>query len=68
MVEAAHLPLEHVLGPELGAFYRDVHADHGVEWHLGNGVAELRGSPGPMRSAWPTARWCGAICSSWVWG
>ena len=45
VVEAANLPLERVLGPELGAFYRDVHADHGVEWYLGNGVAELRGSP-----------------------
>jgi 3-phenylpropionate/trans-cinnamate dioxygenase ferredoxin reductase component len=45
VVEAANLPLERVLGPELGSFYRDVHADHGVEWHLGTGVAELRGSP-----------------------
>src|ERR1700722_15799397 len=45
VIEAANLPLERVLGPELGAFYRDVHVDHGVEWHLGNGVAELRGSP-----------------------
>ena len=45
VVEAANLPLERVLGPELGAFYRDVHVDHGVEWHLGNGVAALRGSP-----------------------
>jgi 3-phenylpropionate/trans-cinnamate dioxygenase ferredoxin reductase component len=45
VVEAADLPLERALGPELGAFYRDVHADHGVEWCLGHGVAELRGSP-----------------------
>ncbi len=45
VVETANLPLERVLGPELGAFYRDVHVDHGVEWHLGSGVAELRGSP-----------------------
>ncbi len=44
VVEAADLPLERVLGPELGSFYRDVHADHGVAWHLGNGVEELRGS------------------------
>jgi NADPH-dependent 2,4-dienoyl-CoA reductase/sulfur reductase-like enzyme len=30
MVELGRLPLERVLGPELGAFYRDVHADHAV--------------------------------------
>ena len=44
MVEVAELPLKHVLGPELGAFYRDVHADAGVELHLGIGVEALRGS------------------------
>jgi 3-phenylpropionate/trans-cinnamate dioxygenase ferredoxin reductase component len=44
IVEAAQLPLERVLGPELGAFYRDVHLDHGVQWHLGSGVEELRGT------------------------
>jgi len=43
MVEVGNLPLERVLGPELGAFYRDVHADNGVDLHLGAGVAELRG-------------------------
>jgi 3-phenylpropionate/trans-cinnamate dioxygenase ferredoxin reductase component len=26
------LPLERVLGPEVGAVYRDIHADHGVEF------------------------------------
>ena len=31
IVERAALPLEHVLGPELGTIYRDIHADHGVE-------------------------------------
>ena len=44
MVEMAALPLERVLGPELGAFYRDVHADHGVDMHFGVGLAEVRGS------------------------
>jgi 3-phenylpropionate/trans-cinnamate dioxygenase ferredoxin reductase subunit len=44
VVEVGALPLERVLGPELGAFYRDVHASHGVEWHLGTGVEALRGS------------------------
>lgn len=44
MVEVTALPLERVLGPEVGAVYRDLHADHGVELHLGSGVEELRGS------------------------
>jgi 3-phenylpropionate/trans-cinnamate dioxygenase ferredoxin reductase subunit len=44
VIESGPLPLERVLGPELGAFYRDVHAEHGVEWHFGSGVEELRGS------------------------
>jgi 3-phenylpropionate/trans-cinnamate dioxygenase ferredoxin reductase subunit len=44
IVEMADLPLERVLGPELGRFYRDVHADHGVDMHFGVGLAELRGS------------------------
>src|SRR5256714_8782713 len=30
LLEMTKLPLERVLGPELGAFYRDVHTDNGV--------------------------------------
>lgn len=44
MVERSEVPLERVLGAELGAFYRDVHAEAGVELHLGVGVETLRGS------------------------
>jgi 3-phenylpropionate/trans-cinnamate dioxygenase ferredoxin reductase subunit len=44
IVEPAQLPLERVLGPELGRFYRDVHSDHGVDLHLAMGVEALRGS------------------------
>jgi 3-phenylpropionate/trans-cinnamate dioxygenase ferredoxin reductase subunit len=43
LVELGRLPLERVLGPELGAFYRDVHADQGVELHFGVGIEALRG-------------------------
>jgi 3-phenylpropionate/trans-cinnamate dioxygenase ferredoxin reductase subunit len=43
VVELGRLPLERVLGPELGAFYRDVHADQGVELHFGAGIEALRG-------------------------
>lgn len=43
MVETAELPLKRALGPQMGRFYRDLHADHGVELHLGVGVTALRG-------------------------
>ena len=43
MVEVAGLPLERILGAEMGGFYRDVHSDHGVDLHLGVGVESLRG-------------------------
>lgn len=44
LVEIASIPLERVLGPEVGAVYRDLHAEHGVELHLGLGVEEFSGS------------------------
>ena len=44
MVELAALPLERVLGPEVGAVYRDLHAAHGVDLHLGVGVEAIVGS------------------------
>jgi 3-phenylpropionate/trans-cinnamate dioxygenase ferredoxin reductase component len=44
VIEGGQLPLERVLGPELGAFYCALHAEHGVEWHFGSGVEELHGS------------------------
>jgi 3-phenylpropionate/trans-cinnamate dioxygenase ferredoxin reductase component len=44
LVEPQPVPLERALGPELGAFYRDVHLDHGVEVRLGDGVEAIEGS------------------------
>jgi 3-phenylpropionate/trans-cinnamate dioxygenase ferredoxin reductase subunit len=44
IVEPQDLPLQTVLGPELGAFYRDVHAEQGVKLHLGTGVEAIQGS------------------------
>jgi 3-phenylpropionate/trans-cinnamate dioxygenase ferredoxin reductase subunit len=44
VIEGGQLPLERVLGPELGAFYRDIHAEHGVMWHFGSAVEEFHGS------------------------
>jgi 3-phenylpropionate/trans-cinnamate dioxygenase ferredoxin reductase subunit len=44
MVELASVPLERVLGPLVGAIYRDLHIEHGVQLHLGVGVDSLRGT------------------------
>lgn len=37
-------PLERVLGAELGAFYGDLHRDHGVRLVMGTDVESLRGT------------------------
>jgi 3-phenylpropionate/trans-cinnamate dioxygenase ferredoxin reductase component len=44
VIEPQSVPLERVLGPELGAFYRDVHLDHGVVLRLGTGVEAIEGA------------------------
>jgi 3-phenylpropionate/trans-cinnamate dioxygenase ferredoxin reductase subunit len=37
------VPLERVLGAEVGAVYHDIHTDHGVQMLLGTGVAAFEG-------------------------
>jgi 3-phenylpropionate/trans-cinnamate dioxygenase ferredoxin reductase subunit len=44
LVEMADVPLERVLGREVGEIYADVHRAHGVELHLGTGVEALEGA------------------------
>ena len=44
VIEPQSVPLERVLGSELGAFYRDVHLDHGVVMRLGTGVEAIEGA------------------------
>ena len=44
LVEMTQVPLERVLGREIGAFYRDVQVDHGVEVHMGTGISRLAGN------------------------
>src|SRR6478672_1006793 len=44
VIEPASLPLERVLGTELGTIYRDIHADHGVRMLLDTTVEALEGS------------------------
>jgi 3-phenylpropionate/trans-cinnamate dioxygenase ferredoxin reductase subunit len=43
IVEMTAVPLERVLGPELGAIYRDIHVDHGVEFLGNTGVEAFEG-------------------------
>jgi 3-phenylpropionate/trans-cinnamate dioxygenase ferredoxin reductase subunit len=43
VVEPASVPLERVMGAEVGAIYRDIHTDHGVEMLMGTGVDAFEG-------------------------
>jgi len=44
VVELGSVPLERVLGTEVGAVYRDLHAEHGVRLRFGVGVESFAGS------------------------
>jgi 3-phenylpropionate/trans-cinnamate dioxygenase ferredoxin reductase component len=43
VVDPLGVPLERVLGPEVGAIYRDIHTDHGVRVLMNTGVAAFEG-------------------------
>jgi 3-phenylpropionate/trans-cinnamate dioxygenase ferredoxin reductase subunit len=43
VIDPLSLPNERIFGPEIGEFYRDVHARHGVEMVLGDGVQAFEG-------------------------
>jgi len=43
VIEPASVPLERVLGAEVGAIYRDIHTDHGVQMLMGTGVEAFEG-------------------------
>ena len=55
VVDPLALPNERIFGPEIGSFYRDVHAEHGVELVLGDGVEALRRRRGRERRCEPAA-------------
>jgi 3-phenylpropionate/trans-cinnamate dioxygenase ferredoxin reductase subunit len=44
MVDLVEVPLERVLGSEVGAVYRDLHQAHGVTLRLGVGIESIGGS------------------------
>jgi 3-phenylpropionate/trans-cinnamate dioxygenase ferredoxin reductase subunit len=43
LLDPAAVPLERVLGREVGALYGDIHADHGVRMLMGTGVEAFEG-------------------------
>ena len=44
VVDAASVPLERVLGTEVGAMFGDLHAEHGVHLRLGTGIESFAGA------------------------
>jgi 3-phenylpropionate/trans-cinnamate dioxygenase ferredoxin reductase subunit len=44
VIDPLGVPLERVLGAELGAVYRDIHTDHGVQMLMNTGVEAFEGS------------------------
>jgi 3-phenylpropionate/trans-cinnamate dioxygenase ferredoxin reductase subunit len=47
------LPNERIFGREIGAFYRDVHAQHGIDLLLGEGIDSLEGDAA-VTQVWTT--------------
>jgi 3-phenylpropionate/trans-cinnamate dioxygenase ferredoxin reductase subunit len=43
IVAPGSVPLERVLGPEIGGVYRDLHAEHGVDLHLSTKIGAIIG-------------------------
>jgi 3-phenylpropionate/trans-cinnamate dioxygenase ferredoxin reductase subunit len=56
VIDPSPLPLERIFGAEIGAFYRDVHRDHGVELLLGEGVEAFEGEHAVTRVRTTTGR------------
>ncbi|HEY5835983.1 NAD(P)/FAD-dependent oxidoreductase [Streptomyces sp.] len=51
VVEAAPTPLYGVLGPELGAVFTDLHAEHGVRFRFGTKLTGITGQDGMVLAA-----------------
>jgi 3-phenylpropionate/trans-cinnamate dioxygenase ferredoxin reductase component len=49
LIDPLQLPNERIFGREIGEFYRDVHAGHGVELLLGDGVEAFEGDGAVQR-------------------
>ncbi|MEU6930641.1 FAD-dependent oxidoreductase [Streptomyces sp. NPDC046374] len=46
VIEPAPTPLHHVIGPELGQLFADLHTEHGVRFRFGAKLTEIVGSDG----------------------
>ena len=66
LVEMSDVPLEHVLGREIGSIYAQLHRDRGVELHTGVGLAASRATGEWNVCVSPTGRRSTAI--SWSSG
>jgi 3-phenylpropionate/trans-cinnamate dioxygenase ferredoxin reductase subunit len=44
LIDVASVPLERVMGAEVGGVYRDLHAAHGVQLRLGVGIESIGGT------------------------
>ncbi|MFK4222557.1 NAD(P)/FAD-dependent oxidoreductase [Streptomyces sp. NPDC019890] len=51
VVEPAGTPLHHVLGPELGQMFTELHREHGVRFHFGARLTEITGQDGMVLAA-----------------
>ncbi|WP_216216023.1 NAD(P)/FAD-dependent oxidoreductase [Amycolatopsis aidingensis] len=49
VLDQATAPLRDVLGAEISAMFRELHAEHGVRWRLGVQVSEFTGGPEGVR-------------------
>ncbi|HEY3729021.1 MAG TPA: FAD-dependent oxidoreductase [Solirubrobacteraceae bacterium] len=66
IIDPLALPNERIFGSEIGSFYRDVHAGHGVELLLGDGVDSFEGDKNVTRVR--TASGVGVECDFAVVG
>ncbi|MFE1750348.1 NAD(P)/FAD-dependent oxidoreductase [Streptomyces anandii] len=51
VVEPSATPLHHVLGPELGQLFAELHREHGVRFHFGARLTEIVGQDGMVLAA-----------------
>ncbi|MEV7096577.1 FAD-dependent oxidoreductase [Amycolatopsis sp. NPDC051045] len=49
VVDPVRVPLANVVGETVGGVFRDLHAEKGVHWRLGEQVAEITGGPDGVR-------------------
>ncbi|HEY9439256.1 MAG TPA: FAD-dependent oxidoreductase [Streptomyces sp.] len=51
IVQSSPTPLHHVIGPELGQIFTELHSEHGVRFHFGARLTEITGQDGLVLAA-----------------